>query len=226
MKIRSNFDNRLNDGKTRLPMADKTHPPMANKEGEFEMTQQNQGRNQGNRQQQQQPPKPKCSFCGATQTGKFCHACGKPVEVTCGGCQVVVKNTTYCDNCGVQLNEPPTTQQPIVKNKTEKWELEVTPTGDGQGNYTIAIQVTKNGKGEKCEVYVAIGANSEVHDTNDKGFLTINQTINVRRVRLMVDVVGCQANTEKAIWLYGVKPATTGNFWADMKALKEFYRKS
>lgn len=195
--------------------------PQAQSQGQ--QGQQNGRQNQRNRQQNQ--PRPKCPHCGAdNQTGKFCTSCSKPMEVTCDSCGAAVKNTTYCGNCGAQLNEPPVTQQAIKKNKTEKWELEVTPTGDGQGNYTIAIQVTKNGKGEKCQVYVAIGADSATHDTDDKGFLIIQQAVNVRRARLMVDVIGCQANTEKRIFLYGRKPSVTGGFWANFLARKGYHR--
>jgi hypothetical protein len=213
-----------------MTQPNQNQPPAPSQGQNQGQNQQNSGRNQGNRQQQ--PPKTKCSHCGAdNQIGKFCTACSKPMEVTCSSCGAAVKNTTYCGNCGAKLNEPPPTQQTIAKSKTEKWELEVTPTKGARGSYAIAIQVSKNGKGDKYQVYVAIGDNSvtgvkcATYDTDDKGFLELQETIRIEEAELSVRVLGCQANTERRILLQGAKQIVPGGFWANFWASINFYKK-
>jgi hypothetical protein len=211
----------------------KTRPPQANKTrlrrgfGEvkkeiLKMTKSNQ-----------QPPKPKCIFCGTIQTGtgKFCNTCGKPVEVNCGDCGTAVKNSVFCSSCGKQLNELPT-QQPIVKNKEEKWLITAhEPDSPGtDGKYLIPIQVTCNGKGVKSNLCILVGNNAldgkETHKTNKDGFLLIRVEVKTKRAQLYINLAGFTAETEKRVWLYGKKPEVFNDYWGTILARKKFYKKS
>lgn len=194
-----------------------------------QQNQQGGGRNQRNRQQNQ--PKPKCPYCQAeNQTGNNCTNCGKKLTISCGGCGAVVKNTIFCSNCGAQLNHPPS-QQPIVKNKEEKWLITAhEPDSPGtDGKYLIPIQVTCNGKGVKSNLCILVGNNAldgkETHKTNKDGFLLIRVEVKKKRAELYINLAGFTAETEKRVWLYGVEKIVSGGFWPNLWACVAFYKK-
>lgn len=177
------------------------------------------GGNQGNRggqprqTQNQKPPRPKCPQCGHDNDNavKHCANCGKPLMVTCK-CGATVKNTACCTVCGVVLNPAPAA--PGAKPKDD-WALEVTPVGS-RGQYSLAIQATKGGKGTKAEVYVLQAGNCQQHKTSANGFLTLTFTVTVREMKLGIGIVGTQKNLERPVTLYGVPPKIEGDSWGEL----------
>lgn len=182
----------------------------------------NQKNSGGQPRQNQKPPRPKCPQCGQENdvTAKHCASCGKPLMVTCK-CGAVVKNTAHCSNCGAVLNSAPVA--PGAKPKDD-WALEVTPVGS-RGQYQIAIQATKGGKGTQATIYVLeTGKSCQQHQTDAVGFLSLTFAVTTRETKLGIGIVGTQKNLERLITLYGVPPKGKGGFWASLKARLGYYR--
>jgi len=170
-----------------------------------------------------------CPQCGkgTYAKGAFCSHCGKTLaQPATPAAAPAATGGTPPTNPPVPTSTTPTPVPQPAKSDAEKWNLEVTTTGGASGQYNLAIQVTKNGKGEKSKVYVAIGNQSNTHSTDKNGFLNLPIAVTQREVRLTVGVIGTQANLEKPIVLSGCKPKVQGGFWANVLARRDFHKKS
>lgn len=132
----------------------------------------------------------------------------------------------YCSACSQGLS----LADRKAKNVVPKWKLEATPSGR-DGKYQIAVQVTKNGSGENCKVWVGgvfpgdklngnpITGDETVIDTKDDGSAVISLEFEGKERRVVLRVQGCQADTGKRpMKLRGPKPkAGDGGFWSNLR---------
>ncbi len=111
----------------------------------------------------------------------------------------------YCSNCGEVLkqkgeNQPelkiesvPVAPKEPAKEPAKDWVIEASVSGEN-GQYNIAVQITKNGEGVPGKVWIGVSDGEDTVETNDGGFVIIPVIVTEKSTRVTLRILGCQAD--------------------------------